>query len=188
MALVVEGLLSIKAGEVVALMGPNGSGKTSLALGIIGHPGYKLKNKIWLDGEEISGLSMPERVKKGLFLTWQSPVGIRGVSVRQILKKNLTAEAKKLKINQQLLDRDINVNFSGGERKKLELLELLALQPKYAILDEVDAGLDSESLRLLGKIKAKNMGILLITHKTRVFDYLKPERIVQMKDLKICRI
>lgn len=189
MPLLIDSLkLEIKPGEVVALMGPNGSGKTSLGLGIIGHPNYKIKGKIWLDKIDISGLTMPERVKRGLFLAWQNPVGIRGVSVRQILKrinKDIDEIAAKLKIKKELLDRDININFSGGEKKKIQLLELMALKPKYAILDEVDAGLDSDGLKLLGKIKNKKMGILLITHQVRVFDYIKPDRILAMKDLKI---
>lgn len=183
MALIVKGILEIKSGEIVALMGPNGSGKTSLALGIIGHKDYPIKGKISLDGENVSNLGMSGRAKKGLFLAWQNPVGINGVTVRQILKKNVEAEAKKLKIKPELLKRDINVNFSGGEKKRIQLLELMVLRPKYAILDEVDAGLDSEGLRLLRKIKTKKMGILLITHQVRVFDYLKPDRILEMKKL-----
>ena len=147
MALVVQKVLSIKLGEVVALMGPNGSGKTSLALGIIGHKNYPLAGKVILDGEDISRLPIDQRVKKGLFLAWQNPVGVRGVSVRQMLKtigkaEDLEKTARQLRIGKHLLTRDININFSGGEKKKIQLLEMAVLQPKYAILDEIDSGMD----------------------------------------------
>lgn len=206
MSLIIDSLdLEIKAGEVVALMGPNGSGKTSLGLGIIGHPDYKIKGKIWLDKKDISRLTMPERVRQGLFLSWQNPIGIRGVTVEQVLRavkancrrrqtqsccwvrEKLLREAKKLAINPDLLSREINVNFSGGEKKKIQLLELLALKPKYAILDEIDSGLDADSLKILGQLNRKEMGILLITHQTRVFKYLKPEAVLVMKGRKIVK-
>lgn len=191
MSLIIDSLnLEIKAGEVTALMGPNGSGKTSLALGIIGHPDYKIKGKIWLDKKDISRLMMPERVRQGLFLSWQNPTGIRGVTVRQVLrriKKDIVKIAAQLKINRKLLDRDINVNFSGGEKKKIQLLELLTLKPKYAILDEIDSGLDADNLKILGQLNQKEIGILLITHQTRVFKYLKPKTVLVMKGRKIVK-
>ncbi len=206
MSLIIDSLnLEIKAGEVVGLMGPNGSGKTSLGLGIIGHPDYEIKGKIWLDKKDISRLTMPERVRQGLFLSWQNPTGIRGVTAEQVLRavkancrkrqtqsccwvrEKLLREAKKLAINPKLLNRDINVNFSGGEKKKIQLLELMALQPKYAILDEIDAGMDADNLKILSQIKRKKMGILLITHQTRVFKYLPPEQVLVMKNRQIVK-
>lgn len=188
MPLVVEEVnLTINTGETVALMGPNGSGKTSLALSLIGHPHYPIKGRIVLDKEDISHLKMDERARKGLFLAWQNPVGIRGVTVEQLLRKKLGPEAKKLKINPKLLTRDINVSFSGGEKKKIQLLELMILKPKYAILDEIDSGMDTDTLKLLEKIKNSKMGILLITHQAKVFRYLKPDRVLIMKDRRIVK-
>jgi len=197
--------LEIKPGEIIALMGPNGSGKTSLGLGLIGHPDYQLKGRIILDKEDISGLKMNERARRGLFLAWQNPIGIRGVTTEQLLRaakancqkrkvkgccwfrNKLLKLGEKINLNLKLLDREINVNFSGGEKKKVQILELLALEPKYAILDELDSGMDTDSLRVLGKLKSKKMGLLLITHQTRVFNYLKPSLVLVMKDRQIVK-
>jgi len=206
MPLKVQGInLRINRGEIVALMGPNGSGKSSLALGIMGHPAYPVKGRIILDKQDISRLAMDQRVKAGLFLAWQNPTGIRGVTVEQMLravkancqkrkagygcwlKEELVAEAKKIGLSPKLLSREINVNFSGGEKKKVQLLELMVLKPKYAILDEVDSGMDADSLKILGNLNQQKMGILLITHQTKVFKYLKPKQVLVMKDRQIVK-
>lgn len=196
--------LTIKPGEVVALMGPNGSGKSSLANALAGNPIYKIiDGKASMDGKNLLNLKPHERVKLGLFLAWQNPVAVNGVSVESLLRmavlncqqrrcrtvcafrQELNREAVKLKINESWLNRGINVGFSGGEKKKLELLQLLLLKPKYAIVDEIDSGLDIDSLKLLAKINRPQLGILLITHYTRIFQYLKPNKVLVMKQGRI---
>ncbi|MCX6816650.1 MAG: ABC transporter ATP-binding protein [Candidatus Beckwithbacteria bacterium] len=190
--LILDGInLQIERGEIVALMGPNGSGKSSLANAIMGNPSYQLvSGQASLDGENLLNLGPDKRAKIGLFLAWQNPIGIRGVTVGQIVRKprkELLLAAKDLKIKPEFLEREINVGFSGGEKKKLEILQLIMLKPKYAILDEIDSGLDIDALKLLGEIKQKKLGILLITHYTRIFKYLKPDRVLVMKEGRIVK-
>ena len=199
--LIIKGVsLEIKPGEITALMGPNGSGKSSLANALAGNPVYPaFAGQASIDGKNLLNLKPDERAKLGLFLAWQNPPAVSGVSVESLLRmavlscrqrrcrtvcafrQELNREAEKLKINKSWLNRGINVGFSGGEKKKLELLQLLLLRPKYAVLDEIDSGLDIDSLKLLAKIRRPGLGILLITHYTRIFQYLKPERILIMK-------
>ncbi|MCG2691647.1 Fe-S cluster assembly ATPase SufC [Microgenomates group bacterium] len=196
--------LEIRPGEVVALMGPNGSGKSSLANALVGNPVYPpVGGQASIDGKNLLNLKPDERAKLGLFLAWQNPPAVSGVSVESLLRitvlncgqrqcqtvcafrEELNREAVKLKINNSWLNRGINVGFSGGEKKKLELLQLLLLKPKYAILDEIDSGLDIDSLKLLAKISRPQLGILLITHYTRIFKYLKPNKVLVMKQGRI---
>lgn len=203
--LIITGIsLEIKPGEIAVLMGPNGSGKSSLANALAGNPIYpSVGGQASIDGKNLLNLKPDERAKLGLFLAWQNPPAVSGVSVESLLRmavlncrqrrcrtvcafrEELEREAVKLKINKSWLNRGINVGFSGGEKKKLELLQLLLLRPKYAVLDEIDSGLDIDSLKLLAKIRRPGLGILLITHYTRVFRYLKPERILIMKKGRI---
>lgn len=206
--------LTVKPGELVALLGPNASGKSSLAQTLTGNPSYQIINgELIIDNVSIKNLKPDERVKMGLFLAWQNPVAVRGVTVEQLLRRavincrdrickrigqlkrcvrvgefrsKLKSVAGELKINPELLFRDINVNFSGGEKKKLQLLELIVLNPRYAILDEIDSGLDIDALKLAARIinqlrEETRMGVLLITHYARIFQFLKPDKVLVMK-------
>jgi len=199
--------LQVKAGEVVALMGPNGSGKSSLAQVLMGNPLYKLqitnyKLQIDLDGESLVEKTADERAKMGLFLAFQYPLGIEGVTVRQLLltvmrgrdektsaleiKRQIEEVARKLKISRELLTRGLNDGFSGGEKKKMEILQMKILKPKYVIMDEVDSGLDIDALRLVADnvaemAKENKIGVLVITHYKRLLKHLKPDRVLVMK-------
>ena len=204
--------LTISSGEVVALMGPNGSGKSTLALALMGHPSYTVirdqKSGISLDGEDVTLKTPDQRARAGLFLAVQYPVSIPGVSVREALlaslrargesvsalevKKRIEAEAKKLAIDEELLKRSLNEGFSGGEKKKMEILQMRILAPKYAILDETDSGLDIDALKIVATgaafmAKKKQTGILVITHYQRLLKYLKPDRVLVMKQGKIAK-
>lgn len=201
--------LKIKPGELHVLTGPNGSGKTTLAMALLGHPFYKVKkeSEIILDGKNITDLSPDKRARLGLFLAFQEPAEISGVSIVNFLREvwrtkvknqpdsfagfylSLKEKAKVLNLSQGMLSRSLNEGFSGGEKKKIEALQLLFVQPKYAVIDEIDAGLDSNSLEMVAKIikalKEKNSGILLITHYQTFFRYLKPDFIHLIKEGRI---
>lgn len=208
--------LKIKPGEVHALMGPNGSGKSSLSLALMGHPRYKVTSgKIKIDGKDISTLTPDKRAKLGLFLAMQYPVAIPGVSVTNFLRSSLrnlngkmkpaefvkTTKAKMvdLKIDESFARRSINDGFSGGEKKKMEVLQLSILKPKYALLDETDSGLDVDALKIVAqvikKVSGPKIGILLITHYQRILKYIRPDyvhilidgRIVKSGDYKLAQ-
>lgn len=185
-------------------MGPNGSGKTSLALALMGHPAYVIARSesssdaaISLNGIDITRLSPDQRARAGLFLSFQNPPSIEGVSVRQLLSSSPSPSSSlslssSLSIKSELLDRSLNIGFSGGEKKKMEVLQMFALKPKYAILDEIDSGLDIDSRRqifsLLNKMKLNNKnfpGILIITHYPRLLNHLHPDHIYVMKQGEI---
>ncbi|MBI4999528.1 Fe-S cluster assembly ATPase SufC [Candidatus Gottesmanbacteria bacterium] len=184
--------LKIRQGEIHVLMGPNGAGKTSLAMALAGHPNYKIRNpksEIRIDGKDITKLTPDERAKLGLFISFQKPVEISGVSVRNLLrlvvKKDFEEKISKtttdLKINEELLIRPLNEQFSGGETKKMEFLQAKILSPKFLILDEIDSGLDIDALKLVAEniqqmVKNNSMpGILLITHYPRLLKFIKPD-------------
>ena len=190
--------LTVNSGETHAIMGPNGSGKSTLAYSIAGHPKYSITGgNVYLDGKDILEMSVDERAKAGLFLAMQYPVEVPGVSVTNFLRTASTAirgEAPKvrtwvnevkeamaeLSIDSSFAERSVNEGFSGGEKKRHEILQLELLKPKIAILDETDSGLDVDALRIVseGVNRAKsnnNMGILLITHYTRILRYIKPD-------------
>ncbi|MEM3041295.1 MAG: Fe-S cluster assembly ATPase SufC [Nitrososphaerota archaeon] len=204
--------LEIKQGEISALMGPNGSGKSTTAYVIMGHPGYIVeKGDILLNGESILPLSTDQRAKRGIFLAFQSPVEIPGVTLSNFLRRaylsiNHDDNPKRLSINEfqnflnrnlQLLQMDasfmrryLNENFSGGEKKRSEIVQLAVLRPKIAILDEVDSGLDIDSVKLVANIirqlvNQENMGVLIITHYARILNYLRPDYVHIMHDGKI---
>lgn len=200
--------LKIKPGEIHVIMGPNGSGKSSLSLALMGHPQYKITSgKIKLDGKDISKLTPDKRAKLGLFLAMQYPTAIPGVSVANFVRtsmrsvkekvkppefvRRLKSKMAQLKINKSFASRGINEGFSGGEKKKMEILQLSMLEPKYAILDETDSGLDVDALKLVAKgIKKAHgpkMGILLITHYQRILNYVKPDFVHILVDGKIIR-
>ena len=190
--------LTINSGETHAIMGPNGSGKSTLAYALAGHPKYTITSgSVTLDGADVLEMSVDERAKVGIFLAMQYPVEVPGVSVSNFLRTAATAlrgEAPKvrtwvgevkeamaaLKIDSSFAERSVNEGFSGGEKKRHEIMQLELLKPKIAILDETDSGLDVDALRIVseGVNRAKdanNLGVLLITHYTRILRYIKPD-------------
>jgi Fe-S cluster assembly ATP-binding protein len=190
--------LTVKSGETHALMGPNGSGKSTLSYAIAGHPKYKVTSgSITLDGEDVLAMSVDERARKGLFLAMQYPVEVPGVSMSNFLRTAATAvrgEAPKLRhwvkevkaamddldIDPSFSERSVNEGFSGGEKKRHEILQLDLLKPKIAILDETDSGLDVDALRVVSVgvnryAGETHGGILLITHYTRILRYIRPQ-------------
>ncbi|CAN5131097.1 Fe-S cluster assembly ATPase SufC [soil metagenome] len=190
--------LTVKSGEVHAIMGPNGSGKSTLAYSIAGHPKYTITSgSVTLDGEDILALSVDARARAGLFLAMQYPVEVPGVSVANFLRSAKTAidgEAPKLRtwvkdvnealervtLGKEFAQRSVNEGFSGGEKKRHEIAQLELLNPKFAILDETDSGLDIDALRVVSagvnRFSAHgDRGVLLITHYTRILQYIKPD-------------
>lgn len=190
--------LVINSGESHAIMGPNGSGKSTLAYTIAGHPKYTVtKGEILLDGEDVLEMSVDERARAGLFLAMQYPVEIPGVSVSNFLRtaktaidgeapalrtwiKDVKGAMENLKMDSSFTERNVNEGFSGGEKKRHEILQLELLKPKIAVLDETDSGLDVDALKVVseGVNRAKqdnDFGLLLITHYTRILKYIKPD-------------
>ena len=190
--------LTIKSGETHAIMGPNGSGKSTLAYSIAGHPKYLITGgSVTLDGNDVLEMSVDERAKAGLFLAMQYPVEVPGVSVSNFLRTAVTAirgEAPKvrtwvgevkeamasLNIDTAFSERNVNEGFSGGEKKRHEILQMELLRPKIAILDETDSGLDVDALRIVSegvnRVKANSdLGVMLITHYTRILRYIRPD-------------
>lgn len=190
--------LTVKSGETHAIMGPNGSGKSTLAYSIAGHPKYLITGgSVTLDGNDVLEMSVDERAKAGLFLAMQYPVEVPGVSVSNFLRTAVTAirgEAPKvrtwvgevkeamasLNIDTAFSERNVNESFSGGEKKRHEILQMELLRPKIAILDETDSGLDVDALRIVSegvnRVKANSdLGVMLITHYTRILRYIKPD-------------
>jgi Fe-S cluster assembly ATP-binding protein len=188
----------INSGESHAIMGPNGSGKSTLAYTIAGHPKYTVtKGEILLDGEDVLEMSVDERARAGLFLAMQYPVEIPGVSVSNFLRtaktaidgeapalrswiKDVKGAMDNLKMDSSFTERNVNEGFSGGEKKRHEILQLELLKPKIAVLDETDSGLDVDALKIVseGVNRAKqenDFGLLLITHYTRILKYIKPD-------------
>lgn len=173
------------------LMGPNGSGKSSLAFAIMGHPRYKTKGKIFLNGKEISGLKPEERAKLGLFLAFQNPPETEGLSLKRfagMLSEKYEEEARASGV-ENLLERSLNYKFSGGEKKKSELFQLMLVKPKFAILDEIDSGLDVEGIRKVsGTIeKMKSTSFLFITHHPETAELVKAGRVFVILDGRIAR-
>ena len=190
--------LTVRSGETHAIMGPNGSGKSTLAYSIAGHPKYLITGgSVTLDGTDVLEMSVDERAKAGLFLAMQYPVEVPGVSVSNFLRTAVTAirgEAPKvrtwvgevkaamtsLNIDTAFSERNVNEGFSGGEKKRHEILQMELLKPKIAILDETDSGLDVDALRIVSegvnRVKdGSDLGVMLITHYTRILRYIKPD-------------
>ena len=177
--------LKIKTGEVQALLGPNASGKSTLVQIISGNPKYKsIKGKIFFNGKEISKLPPEKRVKMGIALSWQNPPAIKGVKFSELLEKiskSAPLRGKLLAMTKtNLLNREINVDFSGGEKKISELLQILSLKPKLVIFDEIDSGLDLKKVEIVAKIIKrelldKNVSVLIITHSGEILKFLKPK-------------
>ncbi len=190
--------LTIRTGETHAIMGPNGSGKSTLAYSIAGHPKYKVtQGTITLDGEDVLAMKVDERARAGLFLAMQYPVEVPGVTVSNFLRTAKTAidgEAPKLRtwvkvvktamadlrMDSTFAERNVNEGFSGGEKKRHEILQMELLRPRFAILDETDSGLDVDALKVVSegvnRIKADaEVGVMLITHYTRILRYIEPD-------------
>ena len=200
--------LTIRSGEIHAVMGPNGSGKSTLAYSIAGHPKYQVTDgEILLDGENVLEMSVDERARAGLFLAMQYPVEIPGVSVSNFLrtaKTAITGEAPalrtwikevretmdSLKMDPAFSERNVNEGFSGGEKKRHEILQMELLKPRFAVLDETDSGLDVDALKIVSEgvnraHSANDLGVLLITHYTRILKYIKPDFVHVFVDGKV---
>ena len=200
--------LTVNSGETHALMGPNGSGKSTLAYAIAGHPKYTISSgTVTLDGQDVLAMTVDERARAGIFLAMQHPVEVPGVSVSNFLRTSATAirgEAPKLRlwlkemkgameklaIDPSFAQRNVNEGFSGGERKRAEILQLELLAPKMAILDETDSGLDVDALRVVSEginrvRESGDAGVLLITHFTRILRYVRPEHVHVFLDGRI---
>ncbi len=199
---IIKGLsLEVPAGEVHAIMGPNGSGKSTLSYVLTGRPGYEVTGgAAEFEGTDLLELEPEERAAKGLFLSFQYPVEIPGVPVMTFVRAALNAQRKargeeemsapdflkkarevgaKLKLNADMLKRPLNVGFSGGEKKRLEIFQMLMLEPRFMILDETDSGLDIDALRVVADgvnaLRGPERGMLVITHYQRLLDYIKPD-------------
>jgi Fe-S cluster assembly ATP-binding protein len=196
--------LAVDTNQVHAIMGPNGSGKSTLAYALMGHPGYEItEGEILLDGENVVELEADERAQRGLFLAFQYPHAVPGVTVTSFLRsavnairkarnggaddpikipefrKELTAAMETLRIPKELASRYLNEGFSGGEKKRVEILQMAVLKPRIAVLDETDSGLDIDALKIVAggvrKLVGPDMGALVITHYQRILNYVKPD-------------
>ena len=201
--------LTIHPGKIHTIMGPNGSGKTTLSNTLMGHPKYKItKGKIILDGIDITHKPTNERAKLGLFLSFQHPQEIPGLNITSFLRtavnniskepysvidfhKFLKEKMSSLNIDPGFAKRNLNESFSGGEKKRMEILQLCLLQPKYAILDEADSGADVDAIKIISKtIKDQvkdNLGVLLITHYNKIIEYIKPDEVSILMNGKIIK-
>ncbi len=193
--------LVVKPGEIHALMGPNGAGKSTLAKVCAGHPSYEVDDgDILFEGESLLELEPEERAQKGLFMSFQYPLEVAGITNRQFItqamkacgvEKDLEACTNEMQIKPEFLDRDLNSGFSGGEKKRNEILQLLALDPKLAILDETDSGLDIDAMRIVAdgvnQWFAPEKGLVLITHYQRLLDYIKPHFVHIVMEGRIVR-
>ncbi len=206
---IVKGVdLQVNAGEVHAIMGPNGSGKSTFASAIAGHPMLTLTGEVRLDGRDLVSLAPDERARLGFFLAFQYPVAVPGVTVANFVKaalearlseplslmayrKKLTAALENLEIPMEFAGRYINDGFSGGEKKRLEILQMQLLSPKIAFLDEIDSGLDIDALKTVSKginqAKAAGAGIVLVTHYQRILNYVKPDFVHVFKNGRIVK-
>ena len=204
--------LKIKSGEVHAIMGPNGSGKSTLANVLTGKNGYEVEGQILYQGKDLLILPIEERAQKGLFMAFQYPLEIPGVNTNNFLKTSLNTirkgkglkeidsldflklvkvKTKNLKIDEKILNRQLNVGFSGGEKKKNEILQMTILEPTLAILDETDSGLDIDAIKIVSdgvnSLRSKERSFLIITHYQRLLDYIKPDFVHVLIDGKIAK-
>jgi Fe-S cluster assembly ATP-binding protein len=201
--------LTVEPGKVHAIMGPNGSGKSTLAYTLMGHPGYEVTDgKILLNGEDITAMSPDARAKLGLFLAFQYPHAIPGVTMANFLRTAVNAVSETplsprdfrqslrekmalLKMSDEFAGRYVNEGFSGGEKKRAEILQMAILHPKYAVLDETDSGLDIDALRIVADgvnaLLGPQMGVLVITHYQRLLNYIRPDYVHVLVNGKVVR-
>lgn len=209
---ILKGLnLEIPAGEVHAIMGPNGSGKSTLSKVIAGHDDYEVtEGRVLLDGVDIAELEVDERSRAGIFLAFQYPAEVPGVSNANFLRaalqarmpegeeidavafyKEMYAKMDELEMNRKFTSRAVNEGFSGGEKKRNEILQMMMLEPRYCLLDETDSGLDIDALKIVAKgvnsMRSPNRGFLVITHYQRLLDYIKPDHVHVMADGRIVK-
>lgn len=210
---IVKGVsLELNGNEIHAVMGPNGSGKSTLGYALAGHPAYRVTGEFKIDGKDMLSLSADERAREGFFLSFQIPPFIEGVTLKSMLRKSyflkhgyeegdvekyeefeklLEEGVKLLEFPEHLLNREINKNFSGGEKKKAEILQLFVLRPKFAVIDEVDSGLDVDALRrishVLNLLKSPERTFLIITHYSRILHHVVPDRVHVMFSGKIIK-
>ncbi len=209
---IVKGLtLTIRQGEVHAIMGPNGTGKSTLAKAIAGHPDYTITGgEVLLDGKSILELEPDERARAGIFLAFQYPSEIPGVSIANFLRaaqqarlaegeeldatayyKRLYSKMDLLKIDRKFTSRSVNDGFSGGEKKRCEILQMAMLEPRFSLMDETDSGLDIDALRIVAEgvntLRGSNLGVLMITHYQRLLDYIVPDFVHVMYDGRIVK-
>jgi Fe-S cluster assembly ATP-binding protein len=207
---ILKGLnLTIPAGEVHALMGPNGSGKSTLAYTLMGHPKYEVtQGQVLFKGQDVLDLEPDERARLGIFLAFQYPTAIPGVSMGNFLRlalksirgqdvpisefrKVVQEKMKLLKMDSSFLGRYVNDGFSGGEKKRAEILQMALMNPQIAIMDETDSGLDIDALRIVSEgvnaLRGPDLGVLLITHYQRILNYIKPDYVHVMVDGRIVR-
>jgi Fe-S cluster assembly ATP-binding protein len=201
--------LTVEPGKVHAIMGPNGSGKSTLAYTLMGHPGYEVtEGQIIVNGQNITDLEPNERAKVGLFLAFQYPHSVPGVTMANFLRtalnavretpvppkefrQKMTEKMKLLRMNNEFAGRYVNDGFSGGEKKRAEILQMAMLEPKYAVLDETDSGLDIDALRIVADgvnaLLSPERGVLVITHYQRLLNYIKPDYVHVLVDGRIVR-
>ena len=202
---IINGLdFEFKKNKIYVLMGPNGSGKSTLAMSIMGHPSYQInQGKIIFKNKDITKASPDQRANLGIFLSFQSPLSLSGVSLFSLLRTAIAGKkeplalkeviektAKKLKIKEELLERSLNEGASGGERKKIELLQAAILDPELIIFDEIDTGVDVDALRTIAQFmekNKKNKTYILITHYNRILKYVKPDKVLVMMEGKIVK-
>lgn len=202
---IIENLnLKLEKNKVYVLMGPNGSGKSTLALTLMGHPLYQIKSgKIFFDKKDITNLKSEKRANTGIFLSFQSPLSLSGVSIFSLLRTAIAGKkdplalreeiektAKLLKIKKELLERSFNEGTSGGEKKKLELLQASILNPKFLIFDEIDTGVDVDALKTIAQFMEKNKKgktYLIITHYNRILKYVQSDEVLVMMEGKIVK-
>ena len=206
---VVKGVdLAVLPGEVHAIMGPNGSGKSTLANSLMGHPAYALTGTVELGGEDVTALPPDEKARRGMFLAFQYPVAVPGVTVASFLRaavsavrgadvpvrefrKELLARMEDLEMDPAFAGRYLNDGFSGGEKKRVEILQLLMLKPKFALLDETDSGLDIDALKVVAKginaAASNDTGMVLVTHYQRLLNYVRPHVVHVFMDGRIVR-
>jgi Fe-S cluster assembly ATP-binding protein len=203
--------LRVEDGQICALMGPNGSGKSTLSAVIMGHPKYKVeKGQVILNGKDVLSMQPHERAELGLFLAFQNPTEVPGVGLSHLLwtiyrkkhglerptpqamaefKKEVTEKLQRLGLDSAFMDRDVNGGLSGGERKRTEALQMLLAEPAFALVDEIDSGLDIDSLKAVAgavdSLRGADFGALVITHYQRILDYLKPDTVHIIQDGKI---
>ena len=203
--------LQVDAGEIHAIMGPNGSGKSTLANVVAGHPAYEItEGSVLYDGDDVTELDTDERAREGIFLAFQYPVEIPGVSNAQLMRQAynerrkargedeldplqfddyVREKAKIVDMDPDFLDRSVNVDFSGGEKKRNEILQMAVLNPRLAFLDETDSGLDIDALRVVSEgintLASEDNAVVLVTHYQRILDYVQPDRVHAMVDGRI---